>query len=206
VWQGQYGNPCTHPEQHTNGLLVCRREGCAATSHPVCSMKISIDPVTYTSHTSCNVLKAHSNCFTKYLHHFATHPFQCTSPSAAHICPLCCSPSLLPLLLLLQAMPINDGWLRDWGPTCIARPDPVTGKRQVAGVHWDYDCCEWPTTQPHRRLLLEFGCHLWYRHPAHQGQCLHLIAVSCCTQVAVVAHLRSILCSSVLLHHAGSAP
>lgn len=39
-------------------------------------------------------------------------------------------------------MPINDGWLRDWGPTCIARPDPVTGKRQVAGVHWDYDCCE----------------------------------------------------------------
>ena len=41
-------------------------------------------------------------------------------------------------------MPINDGWLRDWGPTCIARPDPVTGKRQVAGVHWDYDCCEYP--------------------------------------------------------------
>lgn len=39
-------------------------------------------------------------------------------------------------------MPINDGWLRDWGPTCVARPDPVTGKRQVAGVHWDYDCCE----------------------------------------------------------------
>jgi len=32
------------------------------------------------------------------------------------------------------------GWLRDWGPTCIARVDPETGKRQVAGVHWDYDC------------------------------------------------------------------
>lgn len=42
----------------------------------------------------------------------------------------------------VTAMPINDGWLRDWGPTCIARADPVTGKRQVAGVHWDYDCCE----------------------------------------------------------------
>jgi agmatine deiminase len=38
------------------------------------------------------------------------------------------------------AMPINDGWLRDWGPSCVARKDPVTGKRQVAGVHWDYDC------------------------------------------------------------------
>ena len=37
-------------------------------------------------------------------------------------------------------MPINDGWLRDWGPTCIARPNPETGKREVAGVHWDYDC------------------------------------------------------------------
>eukprot|EP00775_Hariotina_reticulata_P010757 gene10757-10913_t len=40
----------------------------------------------------------------------------------------------------VKAMPINDGWLRDWGPTCIARVDPETGKRQVAGVHWDYDC------------------------------------------------------------------
>jgi hypothetical protein len=52
--------------------------------------------------------------------------------------------SFAPALLVcaVQAMPINDGWLRDWGPTCIARPDPVTGKRQVAGVHWDYDCCE----------------------------------------------------------------
>ncbi|KIY93486.1 agmatine deiminase [Monoraphidium neglectum] len=38
------------------------------------------------------------------------------------------------------AMPINDGWLRDWGPTCIARTNPETGKREVAGVHWDYDC------------------------------------------------------------------
>jgi hypothetical protein len=52
--------------------------------------------------------------------------------------------SLLLLLLLLllaavKAMPINDGWLRDWGPSCIARVDPETGKRQVAGVHWDYD-------------------------------------------------------------------
>lgn len=50
---------------------------------------------------------------------------------------------ILPAAVPLQAMPINDGWLRDWGPTCIARPDPVTGKRQVAGVHWDYDCCEY---------------------------------------------------------------
>eukprot|EP00878_Enallax_costatus_P012741 GHUV01013305.1.p1 GENE.GHUV01013305.1~~GHUV01013305.1.p1 ORF type:complete len:444 (+),score=149.21 GHUV01013305.1:397-1728(+) len=40
----------------------------------------------------------------------------------------------------VKAMPINDGWLRDWGPSCIARKDPETGKRQVAGVHWDYDC------------------------------------------------------------------
>lgn len=40
----------------------------------------------------------------------------------------------------VKAMPINDGWLRDWGPSCIARVDPETGKRQVAGVHWDYDC------------------------------------------------------------------
>jgi agmatine deiminase len=38
------------------------------------------------------------------------------------------------------SMPINDGWLRDWGPTCIARKNPETGKREVAGVHWDYDC------------------------------------------------------------------
>jgi agmatine deiminase len=36
-------------------------------------------------------------------------------------------------------MPINDGWLRDWGPTCVARTNPETGKREVAGVHWDYD-------------------------------------------------------------------
>ncbi|KAI8470480.1 MAG: hypothetical protein J3K34DRAFT_420640 [Monoraphidium minutum] len=40
----------------------------------------------------------------------------------------------------VEAMPINDGWLRDWGPTCIARKDPATGKREVAGVHWAYDC------------------------------------------------------------------
>lgn len=37
-------------------------------------------------------------------------------------------------------MPIDDGWTRDWGPTCIAKDDPATGKRIVAGVHWDYDC------------------------------------------------------------------
>lgn len=37
-------------------------------------------------------------------------------------------------------LPINDGWLRDWGPTCVVKDDPVTGKREVAGVHWDYDC------------------------------------------------------------------
>ncbi|GBF92539.1 agmatine deiminase [Raphidocelis subcapitata] len=40
----------------------------------------------------------------------------------------------------VTAMPINDGWLRDWGPTCVARTNPETGKREVAGVHWDYDC------------------------------------------------------------------
>lgn len=40
----------------------------------------------------------------------------------------------------VEAMPINDGWLRDWGPTCIARKNPETGKREVAGVHWAYDC------------------------------------------------------------------
>lgn len=40
----------------------------------------------------------------------------------------------------VEPMPINDGWLRDWGPTCIARTNPETGKREVAGVHWDYDC------------------------------------------------------------------
>ncbi|KAG2430345.1 hypothetical protein HYH02_013709 [Chlamydomonas schloesseri] len=37
-------------------------------------------------------------------------------------------------------MPLEDGWLRDWGPTCVVRDDPKTGKREVAGVHWDYDC------------------------------------------------------------------
>jgi agmatine deiminase len=37
-------------------------------------------------------------------------------------------------------LPINDGWLRDWGPTCVVKDDPKTGKREVAGVHWDYDC------------------------------------------------------------------
>eukprot|EP00891_Asterochloris_glomerata_P009156 jgi/Astpho2/9156/Aster-07801 len=35
---------------------------------------------------------------------------------------------------------INDGWLRDWGPTCIRRKNPETGKSEVAGVHWNYDC------------------------------------------------------------------
>jgi agmatine deiminase len=35
-------------------------------------------------------------------------------------------------------LPICDGWTRDWGPTCIARD--VDGKREVAGVHWDFDC------------------------------------------------------------------
>ncbi|KAK9908617.1 hypothetical protein WJX75_000521 [Coccomyxa subellipsoidea] len=35
-------------------------------------------------------------------------------------------------------IPINDGWTRDWGPSCIARD--VDGHREVAGVHWDYDC------------------------------------------------------------------
>ncbi|CAL8460755.1 g286 [Coccomyxa elongata] len=35
-------------------------------------------------------------------------------------------------------MPINDGWTRDWGPSCIARD--ADGRREVAGVHWDYDC------------------------------------------------------------------
>lgn len=37
-------------------------------------------------------------------------------------------------------MPIEDGWLRDWGPTCLVKDDAATGKREVAGVHWDYDC------------------------------------------------------------------
>ncbi|PNH01389.1 Agmatine deiminase [Tetrabaena socialis] len=37
-------------------------------------------------------------------------------------------------------MPLEDGWLRDWGPTCVVKDDPKTGKREVAGVHWDYDC------------------------------------------------------------------
>ena len=32
----------------------------------------------------------------------------------------------------VQAMPINDGWLRDWGPTCVARKNPETGKREVS--------------------------------------------------------------------------
>lgn len=35
-------------------------------------------------------------------------------------------------------MPINDGWTRDWGPSCIAKDED--GKRTIAGVHWDYDC------------------------------------------------------------------
>ena len=39
----------------------------------------------------------------------------------------------------VQAMPINEGWLRDWGPTCIARKNPETGKREVSkqasGIH-----------------------------------------------------------------------
>ncbi|KAG0565668.1 hypothetical protein M758_7G005500 [Ceratodon purpureus] len=35
---------------------------------------------------------------------------------------------------------IEDGWTRDWGPSCVAKDDSATGKRVVAGVHWDYDC------------------------------------------------------------------
>ncbi|MEW5306440.1 MAG: hypothetical protein WDW38_007379 [Sanguina aurantia] len=40
----------------------------------------------------------------------------------------------------VEEIPLEDGWLRDWGPTCIAKDDPKTGKREVAAVHWDYDC------------------------------------------------------------------
>lgn len=36
-------------------------------------------------------------------------------------------------------VPLNDGWARDWGPSCVARANPQTGKREVAGVHWDFD-------------------------------------------------------------------
>ncbi|KAL0020071.1 hypothetical protein WJX79_003089 [Trebouxia sp. C0005] len=36
-------------------------------------------------------------------------------------------------------IPINDGWARDWGPSCVVKDDPKTGKRVVAGTHWDFD-------------------------------------------------------------------
>ena len=60
-------------------------------------------------------------------------------------------------------IPLNDGWARDWGPSvssskqravcslcwawadvvacvqCIARNNPDTGKREIAGTHWDFD-------------------------------------------------------------------
>ncbi|KAK9839542.1 hypothetical protein WJX81_008523 [Elliptochloris bilobata] len=35
-------------------------------------------------------------------------------------------------------VPINDGWARDWGPSCTAITDAKTGNRKVAGVHWDF--------------------------------------------------------------------
>ncbi|KAL0056042.1 hypothetical protein WJX82_007113 [Trebouxia sp. C0006] len=36
-------------------------------------------------------------------------------------------------------IPINDGWARDWGPSCVVKDDEATGKRVVAGTHWDFD-------------------------------------------------------------------
>ncbi|KAK9813705.1 hypothetical protein WJX73_004175 [Symbiochloris irregularis] len=36
-------------------------------------------------------------------------------------------------------IPLNDGWARDWGPSCVARANPQTGKREVAATHWDFD-------------------------------------------------------------------
>lgn len=36
-------------------------------------------------------------------------------------------------------VPINDGWARDWGPSCVVKDDADTGKRIVAGTHWDFD-------------------------------------------------------------------
>ncbi|KAL0020261.1 hypothetical protein WJX79_003820 [Trebouxia sp. C0005] len=36
-------------------------------------------------------------------------------------------------------IPINDGWARDWGPSCVVKDDKATGKRVVAGTHWDFD-------------------------------------------------------------------
>lgn len=69
----------------------------------------------------------------------------------------------------VTAMPINDGWLRDWGPTCVARADPETGKRQVAGVHWDYDCygeppAAHPAALPRGRVAALCGMRLAGSH------------------------------------------
>lgn len=43
-----------------------------------------------------------------------------------------------PNVTVVDDIPINDGWTRDWGPSCIAKTE--NGKRVVAGVCWDYDC------------------------------------------------------------------
>jgi agmatine deiminase len=43
-----------------------------------------------------------------------------------------------PNVTVVDDVPIDDGWTRDWGPSCIAKTEG--GKRVVAGVHWDYDC------------------------------------------------------------------
>ncbi|KXZ54934.1 hypothetical protein GPECTOR_3g104 [Gonium pectorale] len=37
-------------------------------------------------------------------------------------------------------IPTNDIWIRDWGPTCIVRDDPASGRREMAAVRWDYNC------------------------------------------------------------------
>ncbi|KAG2496517.1 hypothetical protein HYH03_005341 [Edaphochlamys debaryana] len=37
-------------------------------------------------------------------------------------------------------MPHNDVWSRDWGPTCVVRDPPASAVREVAAVHWQYNC------------------------------------------------------------------
>ncbi|EFJ50363.1 hypothetical protein VOLCADRAFT_88897 [Volvox carteri f. nagariensis] len=46
-------------------------------------------------------------------------------------------------------MPTNDVWTRDWGPTCVVRDDPVTGEREVAAVHFDFNCYGSPIKMEH---------------------------------------------------------
>ncbi|GIL91442.1 hypothetical protein Vretifemale_19005 [Volvox reticuliferus] len=46
-------------------------------------------------------------------------------------------------------VPTNDVWVRDWGPTCLVRDDPSTGDREVAAMHFDFNCYGSPAKMEH---------------------------------------------------------